>query len=593
MEPIIQIKDLSYKPLGACAEVLKDISLDIHEGDFILLVGPSGCGKSTLSRCLDGLIPSLDQGEMKGEVIVDGMSTSDNPIYKFASIVGIVFQNPDDQILSLRVVDEVAWGLENTGLPHDEIVKRVDDYMEKCGISHLKDRLTFAISGGQKQKVSIASNLAMYQKALILDDPTTDLDPLCKTEVVDLLSRLYLEENKCLIVIEHDYNDLIELANRIIVMDHGQILFDGKPERILASNYDDLISLGMNIPQHIEIAHEILVHAPQVEVFPTRKEDAFRVFEEFIQQQSRFPELSKKERKPKTEPIVQISDLHFAYDPARPVLRGVNFEISQGEFVAIIGANGSGKSTLINNLIGLLTPDRGKVIIDGQDTTKVKVSELTKNIGYVFQNPDHQLFTANVAREVGFSLDILKIPQEEIDQRVAEVLSIVGLNECTDRHPFSLSRGQRQKLAVATALIRNPKIMLLDEPTTGQDRHSLSGVLDLMVRLNQRGNTTIMVTHDMDIVAGYATRVIVMADGQVVLDGKPEDIFYKQFDILSDLRLRPPTVVEFCRRLEKYNVPHFLTLEECLRFIDSFFMTEDKAKEYGSSIRPDPVKVPR
>ena len=418
LDPIIQIRDLSYKPLGANREVLKDVCLDIHEGDFILLVGPSGCGKSILSRCLNGLIPNLDQGEMLGDVTVGGMNTRDNPIYKFASIVGIVFQNPDDQILSLRVVDEVAWGLENTGLPHDEIVRRVDDYMEKCCISHLKDRLTFAISGGQKQKVSIASNLAMFQKALILDDPTTDLDPLCKTEVVDLLERLYLEEHKSLIVIEHDYNDLIEMANRIIVMDQGKIILDDRPNLILASHYNELVSLGMNVPQHIEIAHAILQHEPQVESFPTRKDEVFQILKEFIQEQHRLPELPVSGPKIKTPPIVQVSDLHFAYDPSRPVLRGINFEILKGEFVAIIGANGSGKSTLINNLIGLLTPDKGKVIIDGQDTTKVKVSELTKNIGYVFQNPDHQLFTDKVATEVGFSLGILKTPKEEIDRRV-------------------------------------------------------------------------------------------------------------------------------------------------------------------------------
>jgi energy-coupling factor transporter ATP-binding protein EcfA2 len=571
VEPLIQINDLHYKPVGSSADILKAVSLEINEGDFVLLVGPSGCGKSILSRCINGLIPNLDGGEMSGEVRVMGMSTCENPIHKFASIIGIVFQNPDDQILSLRVVDEVAWGVENSGIPHEEIRQRVDEYMQKCDISHLWDRLTFAISGGQKQKVSIASNLAMCQKALILDDPTTDLDPVCKSEVVGLLTKLYNEEQKTLIIIEHDFNDLIEMANRIVVMDAGVVVFDGQPGQIIAQHYDELVKLGMNIPQHVEIAHSILVHKPQVERYPTGKEEAFQIFKEFIQQHTPLPERAGSNLKPAGEPIVRVRDLKFAYDPSRPVLKGVSFDINQGEFVAIVGANGSGKSTLVNNLVGLLTPDSGQVIIDGQDTSKVKVSKLAQNIGYVFQNPDQQLFTNSVAEEAGFSLKVHNVPVDEKNRRVADVLQTVGLSEYANRHPFSLSRGQRQKLAVATALIHDPRIMLLDEPTTGQDRQSLSGLLDLMVQLNQQGNTTIMVTHDMDIVAAYASRVIVMADGQIVMDGRPEDVFYDQFETLSQLRLRPPTLVDYCRRLERCGMPRFLTIEELKDYINAIY----------------------
>jgi energy-coupling factor transport system ATP-binding protein len=567
VEALVQINDLSYKPLGVGEDILKNISVDIQEGDFILLVGPSGCGKSMLSRCINGLIPQLDEGEMKGSVVVAGMNTQEHPLFEFASLVGIVFQNPDDQILSLRVVDEVAWGVENCGLPHEEIVKRVNEYMEITGITHLKDRLTFAISGGQKQKVSIASNLAMCQKALILDDPTPDLDPVCKSEVVGLLASLYNEEKKTLIVIEHDFNDLIELANRIIVMDQGRVMLDGRPETVLATNYEDLVRMGMNIPQHVEIAHAVLKDK-KVSRYPVLKQEAFKVFQEFIQKQPKLPERSQQKVKPTGETVVSVRDIEFAYDPSKPVLKGVSFDIRQGEFVAIVGANGSGKSTLINNLVGLLTPDKGSVIIDGEDTSKVKITELARKIGYVFQNPDHQLFTNKVRDEAGFSLMISKVPAEEMELRIDEVLKTVGLSDCSDRHPFSLSRGQRQKLAVATALIHKPRIILLDEPTTGQDRHSLSGLLDLMTHLNNDGNTTIMVTHDMDIVAAYASRVIVMADGQIVMDGRPEDVFYDQFDALADLRLRPPTVVDYCRRLGSLGMPRFLVIEDLLAYME-------------------------
>lgn len=568
MEKLIVVNDLSYKPVGVDTDILKGVNLEIEHGDFALLLGPSGCGKSILMQCLNGLIPHLTEGEMKGSVLVDGFDTQTNPVHTFSTRVGLVFQNPDDQILSLRVVDEVAWGVENCGMPHEEIVAHVDEYMEKCEITHLKNRLTFAISGGQKQKVSIASNLAMCQDALILDDPTTDLDPVCKSEVVQLLWRLYQEGSRTFIVIEHDLNDIIDMANKMIVMDGGKVLFNDEPALVLAKNYDRLLELGINMPQHVEIAHTILKDLPNVERYPVNKEEVFNALKSFVVGAGSKPESPSAPAKSYGEPVVSVRDLHFAYDPERPILRGLNFDIHQGEFVAIVGANGSGKSTLVNNLVGLLTPDKGSVVIDGRDTRKTKIAELARNIGYVFQNPDHQLFTNNVSEEVGFSLKISNTPVEEAQRRIQETLEIVGLSDCTERHPFSLSRGQRQKLAVATALIHAPRIMLLDEPTTGQDRRSLSGLLDMMVRLNSQGNTTIMVTHDMDVVAAYASRVIVMAEGQIVMDGRPEDVFYDNFEELARLRLRPPTVVDYCRRLKEYGVPRFLTSDDLTAYLE-------------------------
>lgn len=567
VEKIIDINQLSYQPVGANEDILKDVSLGINQGDFILLLGPSGCGKSMLTHCMNGLIPNLEEGEMRGDVIVGGKNTKTSKICEFAPIIGMVFQNPDDQILSLKVVDEVAWGVENMGLPHDEIVRRVEEFMAITEISHLKERLTFAISGGQKQKVSIASNLAMCQDVLILDDPTTDLDPVCKAEVVSLLARLYKEQGKTFIVIEHELNDLIELSNRLVIMDSGRVVLDGSPGELMAQHYDDMVRLGTNMPQHVEIAHAVLEGSHHIERYPTKKEEAFEILRDFVRQHPLPAVENPSQTKACGDPVVSVRDLRFSYDPQRPILKGLNFDICQGELVAIVGANGSGKSTLINNLVGLLHPDSGKVLVEGKDTTKVKISELAKNIGYVFQNPDHQLFTNTVATEVGFSLKIHDVPKDEMDRRVAETLKIVGLENCGDRHPFSLSRGQRQKLAVATALIHQPRIMLLDEPTTGQDRKSLSGLLNMMSSLNKQGNTTIIVTHDMDVVAAFATRVIVISEGQIVMDGRPEDIFYDRFDALQDLRLRPPTVVDFCRRLQEYGVPRFLIVEELVRYI--------------------------
>ena len=567
-DPIIRTKDLCFKPLGSADNVLKGVNLELRKGDFALLLGPSGCGKSTLILCLNGLIPHLSQGEMTGVVEVAGKDTSTHEVHDFSPIIGMVFQNPDDQILSLRVVDEVAFGVEQQGLPHEEIVQRVDEFMEVMEISHLKNRLTFAISGGQKQRVSIASNLVMLQEVLILDDPTTDLDPVGKAEIVSTLGRLQREMGKTLLVIEHDLTDLIELANRVIVMEDGRVVHDGSPSEVFSRSYDDMVRLGVNLPQHVEMVHALSRSGLQVPVLPVLKEEAFAVFKEFVETHPSLLIEPQRLGLPRGEPVVSVRDLEFSYDPGAPILRKVSFDIRQGEFVAIIGANGSGKSTLVNNLVGLLRPDGGQIIVNGHDTRETKVADLVSDVGYVFQNPDHQLFANTVEDELRFSLRVRGLSAQEVERRVTDALGVVGLEAARTRHPFSLSRGQRQNLAVATALIHDPKLILLDEPTTGQDRRSLSGLLGMLSMLNKQGNTTIMITHDMDIVAAYATRVIVMADGQIIFDGHPRDVFYDQFEAMASLNLRPPTIVDFCRRLEDKGCPRLLIVDELVQCLE-------------------------
>jgi energy-coupling factor transport system ATP-binding protein len=562
---LISITDLHYKPLTVDENVLSGINLDVFEGDFILLLGPSGCGKSTLTRCLNGLIPHLDQGTMEGKVQVKGKDTANHEIHEFALEIGMVFQNPDDQILSLKVVDEVAWGAENHGITHEEIVERVDQAMQLLGIEDLKENLTFAISGGQKQKVSIASNLAMLQEILILDDPTTDLDPVCTAEVIATLARIHTEMGKTIIVIEHDLTDLIELANRIVFMNEGKILYDGTVEDVLIRHYDKLLELGMNIPQHIEIAHALQEKEGDSRL-PIHKDEVFDLLEKFIDQVE-VKEIPLSDPPTFGETILSVEDLDFSYIPENPILKNLNFKIQEGEFVAIIGANGSGKSTLIKNFIGLLRPNSGKVTMNGKDTRQIKISDLASEIGYVFQDPDQQLFANSVYEEIIFGLKLRDLLDEQSEKQAIDALKLVGLDGFLNRHPFSLSRGQRQKLAVATALLHRPPIVLLDEPTTGQDRRSLKGLLDLLEDLSKHGNTTIMVTHDMDIVAAYATRVLVMDDGRIVIDGRPEEIFYDHYDYLEFLNLKPPTVINFCRRLEGKGMLRFLTVEPLVRFI--------------------------
>jgi energy-coupling factor transporter ATP-binding protein EcfA2 len=583
-ENLITVSNLSYKPLGVEEKVLSNINLEVFKGDFVLLLGPSGCGKTTLTRCLNGLIPHLDQGTMEGNVQVKNKDTLSHEIHQFAEDIGMVFQNPDDQILSLKVVDEVAWGAENHGIPQEEIAERVDQAMKLLGIEDLKDRLTFAISGGQKQKVSIASNLAMLQDILVLDDPTTDLDPVCTGEVIETLAEIHRDLGKTLIVIEHDLNDLIELANRIVFMNDGTILFNGSVAKIISENYDQLLELGLNMPQHIEIAHAIL-GSENNETLPVQKQAVFNLLDSFIDGVN---SVDTSESTPPNlgEPVLTVKDLNFSYVPGRPVLKNLNFQIRQGEFVAIIGANGSGKSTLVKNLIGLLHPSSGWVIINGLDTKEIEISDLVSEIGYVFQDPDQQLFANSVQEEILFGLKMRDQISEHSEKRAMEALKIVGLDRFLNRHPFSLSRGQRQKLAVATALLHSPPVILLDEPTTGQDRRSLQGLLDLLENLNKQGNTTIMITHDMDIVANYATRVMVMDQGRIVMDGPCEEVFYDHFDYLEFLNLKPPTVIDYCQRLKHKGMPRFLSVDSLVRFIKEVRESRKQNNQTGLAIYP-------
>jgi len=308
---LISISDLSYTPLGVQDKVLTGINLEINKGDFVLLLGPSGCGKTTLIRCFDGLIPHLDSGKMEGSVVVNGKDTFSHEIHEFSQDIGMVFQNPDDQILSLKVIDEVAWGTENLGLSQKDIATHVDRAMKILDIESLSERLTFTLSGGQKQKVSIASNLAMTQDILVLDDPTTDLDPVCTGEVISTLAEIHKNLGKTIIVIEHDLNDLIELATRIVFMNEGTILYVGSPVDVLSNHYDELMDLGMNMPQHIEIGHSILGNKKNTKL-PVHKEEVFNLLEKFVDGKNLSVEY-KPEVPTLGKTVLTVEKLDFSY----------------------------------------------------------------------------------------------------------------------------------------------------------------------------------------------------------------------------------------------------------------------------------------
>lgn len=548
---------------------LVDVNLRIRKGEFVLLAGPSGSGKSTLCKCFNGLIPNFIKGSMSGDVFIDGLNTKQTKVYHLAEHIGMVFQNPEDNIFSLVVEDELAFGPENLGLAKQEIMKRVEQSIRSVGIEELRNSMTYAVSGGQKQKVAIASSLAMLPGILVLDEPTTDLDPVSEEEVATVLKKLTDTLNITIVVVEHELDELISIASRLIVMDQGRIVLDGTPREILGSCYEKLNLLGLRVPQCVEVAHMISERGFKMREFPLKLNETTSMLRGFFEKHPLLmkPVLSQDECKATNPIIINFKDVWFTYDEEKYALQNVNLDIRQGEFVAVIGQNGSGKSTLAKHIVGLLRPTKGKVIIDGNDTTKVDIGIITKIVGYIFQNPENQLFTPSTWEEVAFGLQREGVIEDEIQKRVTQVLNTVKLLNYKDRHPAILSRGEKRRLAVATALATASKVLILDEPTTGQDRTTLYGLLSLLSRLNKEHNTTIvMITHDMEIVPEFADRLIVMKDGQVVLDGPTMKVLSEKIDLLRSMRLKPPAISRLTTQIN--DIPMVHTMDDFKKIIE-------------------------
>jgi energy-coupling factor transport system ATP-binding protein len=554
---VIDIRDLSFQYPRGAEPAIKNINLKIHAGEYVVITGPTGSGKTTLALCLNGTIPHLVEGEYSGEVLIADMLTSKHPVHELTSTIGMVFQNPEDQLFSLNVTDEVAFGVENMGYERQEIITRVDEAIEKVGLVSRRNYSIFHLSGGQKQKVAIASNLAIAPQILVLDSPTADLDPISSREVVETLRDLRIQEpSKTFIVIDSDISDVITLADRIVVMNEGEIVLDSTPTDLLINHFDELDNLGIRMPDHIRMMHWILGKFPEYTEFYLDEEKVRQVLAGLIRNGRLRFKLPAAEAFSTNgaAPVVRFKDVTFQYPKGPMILDEVNLEIQKGQFLAIIGENGTGKSTLMKLICGLLKPNQGVVETAGVDTTAKGLDEVLPHVGYLFQNPDNQLFMTSVEEEIAFGPRRRNCSPEEVAARVDEALELMGLQEARKQHPFTLSRGQRQRLAVATVLAARPTLLLLDEPTTGQDQIALDNLMHLTQNLIQNhGCSVVMVTHDMDLVARYATRVIVLDKGKILLDGTPLDVFSKKQDMLATVSLKPPCMVNLTYQSDNHS----------------------------------------
>ena len=560
-ESAISVRELQFRYRGQKGYALDGIDLDVFRGEFLVIMGPSEAGKSTLAATINGLIPHFQNGKMKGTVMVLGRNTRDNTVAQMAEIVGMVFQDFEAQLFSTTVELEVAFGPENFAIDREEIGRRINENLEYVGLEAFRNRPPSTLSGGQKQKLAIASVLALKPTVLVMDEPTTDLDPISKMGVFEITHRLCKRDDLTLMIIEHETEEAL-FADRIGLIKGGKLVKIG-PTREILSDVDMMESLGvmpLGIPRFFK-----QMGAKELPLTPDEGVAAFEKTNWKISEPAYRMLVAKEqdELKKLNQPIIQCHDLDYSYTKDVKALDGVSMDIFKGDMVAIVGQNGSGKTTLAKHFNGLLMPDNGDILVNGLPTKEQGVFKLGQTVGYVFQNPDHQIFSETVFDEVAFNPRLRKFAADEVKKRVEDALEAVGLAGFEAQDPFALTKSGRQRVAVAAILAAQPEVLILDEPTTGLDYAEQRSMMEMVRKLNENGSTIIFVTHHMWVVAEYARRVFVMKDGKIILEGTTREVFSHNKE-LQAASLRPSHFVEFSNRIGHT----FLTPEEMMNCIE-------------------------
>ncbi|WP_330949353.1 ABC transporter ATP-binding protein [Virgibacillus sp. MG-45] len=546
MMPFLQVNQLHVRyDFSSNRDTLNAVNFELLEGESILLLGPSGCGKSTLTYCLNGLYPRELDGEMQGDVIINGKRTTDYRPGELAQHVGVVFQDPETQFCMLTVEDEVAFGLENIRIPKMKIAKKIDVALELVGLMPFKKATISSLSGGQKQKLALACILALEPKLLILDEPTANLDPMAAMELIETIRSIKVQTGCSLIIIEHQLDGWTELAERCVLLNNdGTIFYDGPLRGAINHKRPLLQKEGIWLPR---VANYVLPYHNKTLPIPLTL-SAFA-----CQAEQYKPAYWDNNIMPKqTYKQALLVANQIAYSKRKKkIIQNVSINIYHGDFVAIIGSNGSGKTTLSRLLAGIEQPSEGSILLKNKQLASWQEKELRDNIGYVFQNPEHQFITDSVFEEVAYSLRLKELSDEVIKTKTMEMLDNCGLTNLKNHHPFHLSQGQKRRLSVATMLIDNQAMLILDEPTFGQDALSNRELMHLLSERHKTGTTIVMITHDMDLVYEHATRVIVMNQGEIAVNCEPEHLWAKSEKLLQQWQLTLPTPIQLKRCCER------------------------------------------
>ncbi len=547
--PAVDIKGLSFTYRGGEAKAVDGIDLSIARGEFVVVMGPSGAGKSTLANSLNGLIPGFIRGTYEGTVLVNGKEAGKTQVSRMAGDVGLVFQDFEAQLFSTNVNLEIAFGPENFGVERGEIRQRIARVLKTIKLEGFEGRQPATLSGGQKQRLAIGSVLATYPDVICMDEPTTDLDPVGKLGIFTIAKELHEGGAFTLVIIEHETEEALH-ADRLVLMRGGRIVRQGKPAELLrdVAFIDGLGIMPLQLPAFF--ASAVACPPAELPLLPEEGEAFFKARGLSVDEAAYAAILAADDEREASygDVVVEVKDLSHVYPNGNRAVDGVSLSIREREFVAILGHNGSGKTTLVKHLNGLLSPTEGSVAVKGLDTREHSIFEIGKEIGYVFQNPDHQIFADTVYDEIAFSPKIRGCPEAEVKERVTEALAAVGLEGYEEKDPFSLSKGERQRVAVASILSARPGIIILDEPTTGLDYSEQRTMMELIRRLNEAGHTIVMITHTMWVVAEYAHRVVAVKDGRVMMDGRTRRVFAREKELYESF-LKTPHIVSLGNRL--------------------------------------------
>jgi energy-coupling factor transport system ATP-binding protein len=556
---LIEFRGFSFRYGDTDGYALKNINSRINDGEFLLVSGPSGSGKSSFCRCINGLIPHFYGGYVSGGVTVNSLDILKHTPRDLAPIVGMTFQDPENQLTATDVEREIVFGMENLGFDRRLMSKRLEESLDSIGIAYLRHRVIPELSGGEKQKVAIAAVLALHPRILIMDEPTSELDPKGAEDVLSIVQRLNDELGLTVILVEHRLERVIHLVDRVVIIHRGEIIADGHPRDILSERTPT--EIGVGVPPLISLANRLRERGHPVDTIPLTVKEGRKIFDDAFKKGD--IRLEKKASVPKNEapPVIQVKNLWYVYAAGNTALRRVEVGFRVGELTAIMGRNASGKSTLLKHFNGLLKPTRGEVYVDGLNTKKASVAQLAGTVGLVFQNPDDHLFADTVEREIGMTLKNMGWPQDEIERRTEELLAQFGLERYRHRYPRYLSSGEKQRVALASVIAARPKILALDEPTRGMDYGLKKELMRFLRQYCAEGNTVILVSHDVETVAEHADRVILMSEGQIIVDGD-------RYEVLSEALLFSPQVNRLMQSFGAYGVPRdTLTVDEAIELL--------------------------
>lgn len=573
---IISLQDVTFTYEGDVV-ALRDLNLTARRGEFVVVLGANGAGKSTLCYLLSGIVPHIYGGRRRGYVSVAGLDPWDEPLYVTSQRCGVLMQDPEVQLFMPTLKAELAFGPANLGVDRDEIQGRSQAALALVRLEGLEEHNPRDLSGGQKQRAALAAVLTMTPQVLVLDEPTSQLDPLGRWEVVEAVERLKQKGDLTIVMTTHETEEILRLADQVLVLERGETVHQGTPSEVFTQT-DRLEEAGVKTPALILIQSQ-LIRPGDREAVPSGERRVNLTLPEVANQTRRAVEAGRLILRPEVLPrprpitsdapvILEARDLTVEYPgpPSVVALRGVNVRIRQGEFVGIVGQNGSGKSTLVKSFVGLLRPKKGEVLFRGESIRGLSVGDIARRVGLVLQNPDYQLFTTYCHEEIRFGLRNVGVPDEEIEQRVEEALQLVGLSEEADLFPFRLSFGDRRKLAVAATMALDPAVLIMDEPTTAQDHRGRYQLAELARRFHEeKQGTVLMITHDVDLIARYAHRLIVLYDGQVLLDGPTAQVFTQREELEKSFVV-PPVAAQLAAELASLGVPPYvMTLEELVQ----------------------------